>query len=157
MPTVTRHAFDPAPELAWEVWHRDTFDRECPPKCEVSGCGLVGGLLELWSRHLFEAVQTDGEKGFSAFQLWSENRRTSVEGPWEGAVRLRRWVFGNKERSEKGYVAEADTRLLEAVAIAHAVLHQAHQTSTPLLAAAIASADREDFEKRLADLTQNSG
>ncbi|HEV3004762.1 MAG TPA: hypothetical protein VGX78_09885, partial [Pirellulales bacterium] len=154
MPAIAKAASDPARDSDWEVWYRDNFDRECPATREVTGRGLVRGLVELWARHLFETVRADGQEGFSDFHLWCDNRRTSIAGPWEGAVRLRRWVFGAKEHSEKGYVAEADANLLETIAAAHAKLHEARQSSEPLLAAARASAERDEFERRLAELAK---
>jgi hypothetical protein len=153
MANVEQSLSDPAPDTSWEVWYRDTFDRECPPHCDVRGRGLVRGLMELWARHLLETVRRDAGVGFSRFQLRSEERGTDIDGPWEGAVRLRRWVFGDKEYSVKGYVAEAEASLLETIAVAHAVLYLSGHTSEPILAAALASADRQQFENKLAGLT----
>lgn len=144
---------DPAPEAEWEVWYRDTFDRECPPSVDVSGRGLAKGLMELWARHLFETVRPGGRRGFSRFHLRWEGNWTEIDGGWEGATRLREWVFGAKQHSRKGYVGEGDARLLEKIAITHANLISANQTCEQILAAAGAARDRQDFEIRLSDLT----
>ncbi len=108
--------------------------------------------MELWARHLFETVQRDGGEGFSSFHLLSEEARIDIQGPWNGAVRLRKWVFGDKEHSVKGYVAEGEASVLKMIAIAHAVLFLSGRTSEPILAAALVSADRRQFEKTLAGL-----
>jgi hypothetical protein len=155
--TTERHkqsSSDPAPEAEWEVWYRDTFDRECPPSVDVSGRGLAKGLMELWARHLFETVRPGGSKGFSRFHIRWEGSWAEIKGDWEGATRLREWVFGAKERSRKGYVEEGDARLLEKIAIAHANLISADQTSERILAAAAAAQHRQDFEARLSGLTE---
>jgi len=145
---------DPAPKVEWEVWYRDMFDRECPPSVDVSGRGLVKGLMELWARHLFETVRPGGRRGFSRFHLRWEGEWTEIDGDWEGATRLREWVFGAKERSRKGCVGEDDARLLETVAVAHANLILADQTCDQILAAAAAAKDRQDFEIRIAGVAQ---
>ena len=141
-------------ETEWEVWYRDTFDRECPPSVDVSGRGLVKGLMELWARHLFETVRPGGGKGFSRFHIRWEESWAEIDGDWEGATRLREWLFGAKKHSQRGYVEEADTHLLEEIALTHAILISADQTSEQILAAAAAAQDRQDFEKRLSRLTE---
>jgi hypothetical protein len=113
--------------------------------------------MELWARHLFESVRRDGGAGFSSFYLQLEERRAEICGPWEGAVRLRKWVYGDKEYSVKGYVAEADASILAMIALAHAALDLSGKTSEPILAAALASADRQQFENALAGLTSAPG
>jgi hypothetical protein len=140
-------------EAEWEVWYRDTFDRECPPSVDVSGRGLVKGLMELWARHLFETVRPGGGKGFSRFHIRWEGSWAEIDGDWDGATRLREWVFGTKKHSQRGYVGEADARLLEEIALTHAILISANQTSEQILAAAAAAKDRQDFEMRLSRLT----
>lgn len=145
---------DPAPEAEWEVWYRDTFDRECPPGVDVSGRGLARGLTELWARYLFETVRPGGSKGFSRFHLRWERAQTNVGGNWKGATRLREWVFGTKEHSRKGYVGEGDARLLEKIAVIHANLILADQPGEQILATAAAAVDRQDFEARLLGLIE---
>ena len=145
---------DPAPEAEWEVWYRDIFDRECPPSVDVGGRGLVRGLMELWARYLFETVRPGGSEGFSRFHLRCERTHVGIEGDWEGATRLREWVFGTKEHGRKGYVAEGDARLLEIIAATHANLVMTNQRSDQILAVAAASVDRQDFEARLLGLAQ---
>ncbi len=149
---------DLAPEAEWQVWYQDTFDRECPRQVEVAGQGLVQGLIELWARHLFETVQASGQKGFSRFNLWWEQKGQSIEvvGEWEGATRLRAWVFGEKQRSYKGYVQEGNEELLLKVATTHASLTLADQTSEAILSTAKTSVSRKDFETRLLDLEKDA-
>jgi len=145
---------DPLPEAVWEVWYRDTFDLECPPSVDVRGRGLATGLTELWARHLFETVRPNGSDGFSRFHLrWEGRRAIAIEGDWQGATRLRQWVFGRKTHSRKGYIKEGDARLLEQIVITHARLLLASQTEEQILAAAASAADRQDFEARLLDLS----
>ena len=145
---------DPDPQAEWEVWYRDTFDRECPPSVDARGRGLVRGLMELWARHLFEAVRPGGKQGFSRFHLRYRRCRGGIQvvGNWEGAVRLRQWLFGEKAHTQRGYVAEADAPLLRRIAFAHARLVAAGQTCEPILAAAAETVGRWAFEARLANL-----
>ncbi len=147
---------DPAPDAEWQVWYEDTFDRECPRRVDVSGRGLVRGLAELWARHLCETVTVQGSRGFSRFNLWWTGGGIDIAGNWEGATRLRRWVFGAKKHIRSGYVAEADADLLAQLAITHAHLILAGQSCAPILEAAAAAADRQDFQRRLADLSRQS-
>ena len=148
---------DPAPEAEWELWYRDTFDLECPPSVDARGRGLVRGLMELWARHLFETVRPDGSRGFSRFHLrWAGMPAIAIEGDWQGATRLRGWVFGEKEHGRKGYVGEGDARTLEKIALAHARLITADQGSERILTAAARAGDRGDFEAWLLDLGDGS-
>lgn len=141
---------DPASEAEWEVWHRDTFDRECPPGVDVRGRGLVEGLTELWARHLFETVRPGGSEGFSRFHLRREpGHFVRIEGDRAGATRLRAWVYGRKEHARRGYVAAGDARLLRQIATAHARLLLAGRSSAEVLAAAAEAADCHDFDRRL--------
>ena len=116
------------------------------------------GLIELWARHLFETVRADGGRGFSRFNLWWEQEKQSIRivGEWEGATRLRRWVFGEKQPADKEYVQERDEKLLSQVAAMHAALTLAGQTSEAILAAAQGAMNRQDFEARLFDLEKNA-
>jgi hypothetical protein len=140
---------DPLPEVEWEVWYRDTFDLECPPSVDIEGRGLVQGLAELWARFLFETVRPGGAKGFSRFHLRWGASGTVIDGSWKGATRLRQWLFGAKNHTQQGYVAEADPRLLHLVALCHANLIAAGQTAEPILRAAEVAEDRQQFEARL--------
>jgi len=135
-------------EAEWQVWYQDMFDRECPRSVEVSGRGLVKGLVELWARHLGETVRPDGSEGFARFNLWCAPRSVRIVGSLEGAARLRGWVFGVRE----GPVQKGDKRLLTKIAIAHAHLIADGQSSEPILEAAAAAMNRREFEKRLASL-----
>ncbi len=140
---------DPLPDAAWQVWYRDTFDREMPPSIDISGRGLVKGLMELWARYLFETVRQDGGKGFSRFHLMWAGRQVVIDGDWQGAIRLREWVFGKKEHISRGYVAEADASLLRRIAVNHAYFIQANQPAEPILAMAAGAPDRQRFEEDL--------
>lgn len=140
---------DPDPEAEWEIWYRDTFDRESPPSVDARGRGLVEGLMELWARHLFETVRPGGGKGFSRFHLRYKEAGIHIVGSWEGAVHLRLWVYGDEAHTQAGYVAAADPDLLRRIAVTHAHLVVTGQTCEPILAAATEAADRQAFEARL--------
>jgi hypothetical protein len=141
----------PAPELKWQIWYQDTFDRECPRSVEASGCGLVTGLVELWTRYLGETVRPDGSKGFSQFDLWYVSNSVKVVGKWEGAVRLRGWAFG-RGRVQRGTIGRGNRHLLNKVATVHAHLIAIGQSSELILETAVAAVDRRDFEARLVRL-----
>lgn len=139
------------PEAAWEIWYQDTFDRESPRSVDLSGNGLVNGLVELWARHLFETVQPDGKQGFSRFNLWWQQKGRSLEiaGDWAGQIRLRQWVYGSRRYTEQGYVKAGDEKLLRAVARTHCRLALAGRTSEAIITAAVRSVSQEDFEAQL--------
>jgi hypothetical protein len=65
---------------------------------------------------------------------------------------LRGWVFGAKQHTDRGYVEEGDAHLLEMIAVAHARLVLADQSSERILGTAQAAVDRQDFETRLGHL-----
>lgn len=142
------------PGSEWEVWYQDMFDRETPRSVDVSGQGLVEGLMELWARHLFSRVRPDGGEGFARFNLWSEGQSIQVEGPWEGAVRLREWIYGDKGTIREGYVKEARGRTLQEVAAAHTRLILAGGSGEQILEMAAASRSRRDFGRRLKTLAE---
>lgn len=143
---------EPRPDEEWVIWYVDTFDRDFPPRSEVSGRGLVKGLTQLWARHLFETVRPDGQSGFSSFHLKWKHGRVEIDGDREGAKHLRGWMFGKKESSYKGYAAEAEPALLKKVAVAHAHLIERRQKAEQILAIARAATDGTDFSNRLDDL-----
>lgn len=137
-------------EREWEVWYRDTFDRECPPSVDARGRGLVHGLTELWARHLFEVVRPGGGHGFSRFRLRREPEEpVHIRGDREGEARIRAWVFGEKEQTDRGYVEAGDARLLSRIAAAHAALLRAGRSAEEILAAAAGAGDRQAFERYL--------
>ena len=148
---------DPAPKAAWEVWYRDTFDRETRPSVEVRGEGLIEGLTELWARHLFETVRPGGGEGFSRFHLRWEGSSAQITGDQAGAARLRAWVFGSQRHTTRGYRAAADVRLLDQLAGTHALLIAAGSSSDQILASAAAALDRADLKRRLAALREGAG
>jgi hypothetical protein len=145
---MTTNPTDKISQASWKVWYQDVFDRECPRSVEIAGQDLVKGLTELWARHLFETVQASGQKGFSRFNLWWEQRGQSIEivGDWDGQIRLRKWIFGDKRTARKGYVYAGDEKLLNKVAEVHVKLLLAGQSSEAILTAARAAASRKDFE-----------
>ncbi len=130
--------------MAWQVWYQDLFDRECPRQVEASGEGLVQGLEVLWGYFLRESIKADGTKGFARFNLWlkGEGRSISIEGPWEGLVRLREWVVGG------GRQLETDA-LLNRVAEVHAKLADAEETSEAIARLAVEALGPEDFKRKL--------
>ena len=149
---------NPEAEATWKLWYQDMFDRECPRKVEVHGQGLVQGLAELWARHLFETVQADGQKGFSRFNLWWQQKNESIEitGAWEGMVRLRQWVFDSQRTASRGYLDDGDRELLMEIALAHSYLIMAGQSSEPILSAALNFTRREVFQEELLNLIQST-
>lgn len=136
----------------WSLWYCDTFDRECPPKVEVSGHGLVHGLMELWARYLLETVQADGQQGFSSFHLETKRGRVWIDGDPEGAKRLRGWALGNQEQTDRGHLQDADLELLGQIANSHAWLIEKNRTAKEILVLAALAADRSDFMHRLEEL-----
>lgn len=142
---------DNEPEAEWEIWYQDLFDRESPRHVEVSGRRLFEGLIELWRRHLFETVKTDGGKGFSRFNLWWKQAGKSVEvvGEWQGQVKLRGWIFGNVKRASGGFLDEGARSLLNQVAEAHMRSILKGKTSEEILAIAKESRNRVVFENQL--------
>lgn len=145
--------------VPWEVWHRDTFDRDCPPRVDARGSGLVSGLQELWARYLFETVTADGKRGFSNFHLKYDDRMIGIEDGyspgsssvgWSGAQQLREWMFGTKKTSLSGYVNEAKLGLLEKVAETHAAFLASEKSSADILETASRSSNRQEFENLLA-------
>jgi len=143
---------NPAFTGTWAIWYQDTFDQDSPPSVEVRGEGLVNGLVELWARYLFETVQADGQRGFSHFHLRWEQAKIDIQGDWQGARRLRWWMFGEKTESFSGYVQEADTELLNQVAHTHAILITRQQTAEPILALAVKVVNRTAFKDGLKNL-----
>jgi hypothetical protein len=83
---------------------------------------------------------------------WSERRSVQIKGSGPGASKLRQWLFGEKRTSLKGYVAEADGRLLGEIAVTHAKLILAGGSPEQILEAAQAAPDRRAFEQELARL-----
>jgi len=132
----------------WEIWHQDTFDPDSPRQVEAAGQGLLAGLVQLWARHLFETVQADGRKGFSRFNLWwkQETRSVEIVGDWEGQVRLRQWVYGDKPSTDR---KTGDQALLQWIAATHQQRILRGETSAEILTLAKAAGNRQDFEQHL--------
>jgi hypothetical protein len=154
MSYIEKWLVDSDPEAEWELWYQDTFDRECPRQVQAAGKGLAAGIMQLWTRHLFETVRGDGGKGFSRFNLWWMQQSRSIEifCEWGGMVRTRKWVFGDQQQKDKEPVGEENQALLARIAATHGCLILAGQTSEAILAAATDSINREDFEGRLLKL-----
>lgn len=108
----------------------------------------MAGLVELWARHLIETVQSDGQQGFSRFNLgWKQKDRSlEVAGHLAGRSCLRQWVYGTRQYTDQGYVKVGNEKLLRAVARAHCRLALASRNSEPILVAAARSVSQEDFE-----------
>ena len=69
-------------------------------------------------------------------------------------VRLRAWIYGNKQHASQSCVDDGDKELLAKVAIVHRTLVLTGQTSVGILIAAKNCASREDFERQLLNLEQ---
>ena len=133
----------------WELWYRDRFDHDCPPSIDVSGAMLSIGLAELWARHLFETVLRSGGAGFSSFTLRWRDRSLAVDGSAVGALQLRQWLFGEKEQSWSGYVAEAEPILLAAFVATHARLIDRPAITEQILLLAEQFPERASFLQEL--------
>jgi hypothetical protein len=141
----------------WDLWYQDTLDPECPRQVELTGRGLVQGLMALWVRHLFETVQSDGELGFSRFNLWWRQASRSIEITDDkvGAKQLRQWVYGTQQHANRNYVKVGDEELLQLVALTHCKLVLSAQTSEIILNAAKESKSHLDFVSKLMKLAEN--
>jgi hypothetical protein len=138
-------------EAEWEIWYQDTFDRDTPRNKEITGQGLLEGLIELWARHLFETVKSDGKMGFSRFNLWLKQERRSIEiaGDMMAQSRLRRWVCGSNRNTTQGYKEVADLALLSLIAEKHLDLFLQGDTNEKILSIVNSSKNRDDFSNQL--------
>lgn len=138
----------------WELWYQDKFDIASPRQMELAGRGLVKGLVELWARHLYETVQPNGFLGFSSFNLWLRQQRSSIEiiGEAAGQVKIRKWVFGERQLSNSKHLEIADQDLINLTAEIHAKLVMRGQTSEAIVLTAHLLTDREDFIAELKKL-----
>jgi hypothetical protein len=128
----------------WQVWQQDTFDRESPRLVMASGAGLVDGLVELWSLHLSETVQANGQEGFLHYNLWWQQKQASIEvfGDWRGQVRLKKWIDGMSDAGER-------EKLLGRLAEAHQAQVRRGATSEFILSAAKTAQDLKTFLQHL--------
>jgi len=136
----------------WRLIYTDIFDREMPPQVEAEGHGLEAGLMQLWTRFLSETVRPEGFEGFARFHLASDGPSVSIRGDWEGAKRLRRWIYGSEVPVDREDVKGPERRLLERITGIHARLIEQKGDSEPLLAIAAACDSAEAFAKRLPGL-----
>ncbi len=149
-----RSAGEPGTDIEWDVWYEDLFDRDCDPRIDVRGKGLVKGLMELWARYMFEAVGSKGERGFSRFHLTYNKEPGSIQinDNKEGAKTLRTWLFNNKRHCERGYVGEADSELLKIIALTHAKIAGSENASGQIFHIATISKTRDAFIHGLEEL-----
>lgn len=151
---------DGDPEARWQLWVEDTFDRETPRQVEVSGQGLAAGLIELWTHHLFGGISDGGHATFTRYNLWWRRRSISIEIAPEPLPlrRLRRWLLGDTKQGRASAVATGDRDLQAHVAAVHGALIIAGATrpstagTRPILEAAAATRDGDDFRSRLVGL-----
>ncbi len=136
--------WDPAPEMLWQLWYQDNFDRECPRSINNSGQGLTAGLTMLWKRHLGETIQKNGLMGFSRFNLWfpTQSQSISIKEDKEGSLRLKKWL----ETGKKGR--------LQKIAAAHACIFLAGHSGAAIPDLAKEAEDYETFEAQLLALGQ---
>lgn len=158
---------DPWAPVEWEIWHRDTFDREEPSACVARGVGLTKGLVQLWARYLFETVhqvsEFDGKRmitrwlpgGFSELSLHWAGRRVEIGGDDDGPGKLRLWIFGEQENCESYARLIAERPRLRTVAEAHALIVTAPNAPRRILRAARSAADWAELEASLANLSVN--
>ena len=135
--------------MKWQLWYEDLFDRETPRKIEAEGDELTHGLIELWSHHLFGAVQPDGRLGFNRFNLWWNRTSIEIADNPKGAAHLRAWIWRQPTRSRQS----ADQHLLERVAKTHAKLIGDKRDSTAILALAASTDDPYAFVIQLAAMS----
>ncbi len=159
-------ADDPAADLTWAISARDTFDRESPTSAELTGRGVIPGLMELWAKFLFETVQLsqrhhgdgvrtqEASRGFTEFWLQFDGQGADhIDGDFACAGRIRHWIYGATRHTMRRAIDEADQELLRTIALAHARVRVAHgrDAGTTILACATDD-DRDGFTMRLAGL-----
>lgn len=140
----------------WTVWYRDTFEGEdTQATAEADGTGIRAGLELLWERTAVEGIEDeDGDATFSAYSIsWGDS---AAESAWvhmksfdnTALLKIRGWL----DAPTKTAIAAAHLRLLE---------HSDRWTkdhldpsaeTLPILDAAAAASDRDDFVTRLAKL-----
>ena len=130
----------------WDLWYQDTFELGSPRRIECSGRGLVEGLMGLWARHLYETVQPNGLTGFAKFDLWLKKEwwLVLISGDENGQVKLRQWVYGEREPTSN-YRESADQSLLAAIAEAHAKLIKDDLDCEAIIMEAEKAKTKDDF------------
>lgn len=123
--------------VSWDLYYRDTFDRDCPPMVTKKGMGLAQALFYLWQYTLTEGIVQDGRRSFSGFSLdfapaieqlecarWLDLRSfyNSIDtfGSQKGLAHFRSYVYGEREQIQKRetYI-KGGKQVLEAAAVYH--------------------------------------
>ena len=149
--TLSQENFTLINTAEWEIWYQDNFDLECPRQMELSGCGLVKGLIELWVRHLYETIQPSGILGFSRFNLWWKQHACSINimGEMIGQIKLRLWVFGERKVNYLGCMKIADQDILQVIAEVHSQFIIRDQTSEAIVSEVLQSNSKEEFIRQI--------
>ncbi len=88
--------------MQWILTYDDLFDREAAPTVQATGTELLEGLTQLWSLHLREGLQDDGQRTFCRFDLrWGEPTASTdvdyyLQHHAAGAPKLRRWLLAGE-------------------------------------------------------------
>jgi len=140
--------------VKWELWYQDTFDQERGRKRVLEGNSLFEGLIQLWAHHLYETVRPNGMIGFSQFNLWLKQRKSSISilGDIAGQIKLRLWVFEERRVDYSGYLQAADREILEIIAEVHYMLIVDNRNSELIIDEVLSSKNREEFISRIVDL-----
>lgn len=105
----------PNTSTAWQLWHRDTFDRDSPLSLQTTGTSIAQGLVELWYYTLKEGLLDNGNASFSHFQLtWGNAPATRVDvfvSPFgnRALLKLRRWAQLMTEDRDSGEIQIVQT------------------------------------------------
>lgn len=121
----------PIPDMsaAWQLWHRDTFDRDSASSLQASGTNIVQGLCELWRYTLTEGILDNGGASFSRFQLtWGSTASTRVEvlvDPFDNPalLKLRQWAH-LMSQDQNGEEEERDAILMRLAQLHHELLQK---------------------------------
>ena len=119
----------PDTSTAWQLWHRDTFDRDSPSSLQASGTNIVQGLCELWRYTLTEGILDSGSASFSRFQLtWGSTASTRVEvivDPFDNLalLKLRQWAH-LMSQNQNGEEEQRDALLMRLAQLHHELLQK---------------------------------
>src|SRR5688572_30982362 len=90
----------PGGSTRWEIWARDTFDRDASARPEADGVDIVAGFAVLWAKTVGEGVLDDGNASYTAFSLtWGATAGERVDirvQPFRngGLGKIRHWFDG---------------------------------------------------------------